>query len=192
MNRRSFLVAGAAFAALSATAAFADEDYVKDIVAFLKTHGYTDIAVSRTLLGRVRIIAVNSKGKRELICNPRTGEILRDVIITADGDMRPPMDTGTPRSGSIARIVAARTVRCGRQWRPEHSTRAPGIPARAAVTITAARTTRATTIAMTTTIAGMGAVEATTTIRDMAAAGQAEMTTTARATVPATTRQTLV
>jgi hypothetical protein len=83
-------------------------------------------------------------------------------------------------------------VRCGRQWRPEHPTRAPGILARAAVTITAARTTRATTIAMTTTIAGMGAVEATTTIRDMAAAGQVEMTTTARATVPATTRQTIV
>ena len=100
MNRRSFLVAGAAFAALSATAAFADEDYVKDIVAFLKTHGYTDIAVSRTLLGRVRIVAINSKGKRELICNPRTGEILRDVIITADGEMRPPVETGTPNSGS--------------------------------------------------------------------------------------------
>ena len=100
MNRRSFLVAAAAFAALPATAALADEDYVKDIVAFLETQGYADISVSRTLLGRVRIIAVNSKGKRELICNPRTGEILRDVIITADGDMRPPMDTGTPRSGS--------------------------------------------------------------------------------------------
>ena len=100
MNRRSFLVAGAAFAALCATAAFADEDYVKDIVAFLKTHGYTDIAVSRTLLGRVRIVAINSKGKRELICNPRTGEILRDVIITADGEMRPPVETGTFNSGS--------------------------------------------------------------------------------------------
>ena len=49
MNRRSVLVAGAAFAALSATAAFADEGYVKDIVAFLKTLSATPNAPAELL-----------------------------------------------------------------------------------------------------------------------------------------------
>ena len=85
MNRRSFLIAAAIFA-VPATAAWADEDYVTELVDLLKKQGFSDIEVTRTLLGRVRIVGVNSEGTRELICNPRTGEILRDVLIADDGN----------------------------------------------------------------------------------------------------------
>ncbi len=85
MNRRSFLIVTAAFAALPATAARASEDYVANLVELLKKQGFDEITVTRTLLGRVRIVGVNSNETRELICNPRTGEILRDVLIAADG-----------------------------------------------------------------------------------------------------------
>jgi len=91
MNRRSFLGASTAFVLLFATAAYADEDYVKDIVDWLDKHGYADIGVTRTLLGRVRIVATKDGRQRELVCNPRTGEILRDVWISAGGEMQPPL-----------------------------------------------------------------------------------------------------
>ena len=99
MNRRKFLAASATFTLLTIAAARADEDYVEAIVDWLQKQGYADISVTRTLLGRVRIIAVNSKGKRELVCNPRTGEILRDVLIGPDGGMLPP-PTQSASSGS--------------------------------------------------------------------------------------------
>jgi len=98
MNRRKFLAASATFTLLTIAAARADEDYVEAIVDWLQKQGYADISVTRTLLGRARIIAVNSKGKRELVCNPRTGEILRDVLIDPDGGMSPP--TQSASSGS--------------------------------------------------------------------------------------------
>lgn len=88
MNRRRFLLAATAFTLLSTTAARAD--YVEDIVKWLQKEGYGDIDVTRTLLGRIRIVAVKDGQQRELVCNPRTGEILRDVWISADGEMRPP------------------------------------------------------------------------------------------------------
>jgi hypothetical protein len=87
MNRRRFLLAVTAFTLLSTTAARAD--YVEDIVKWLDRQGYTDIEVARTLLGRARIRAEKDGGQRELICNPRTGEILRDVWIDAKGNIRP-------------------------------------------------------------------------------------------------------
>lgn len=87
MNRRRFLLAATAFTLLSTTAARAD--YVEDIVKWLDKQGYTDIEVGRTLLGRARILAEKDGGQRELICNPRTGEILRDVWTDANGNVRP-------------------------------------------------------------------------------------------------------
>ena len=44
----------------------------------LKNQGFTEIRISRTLLGRVRIKAEGGGFEREIIFNPRTGEILRD------------------------------------------------------------------------------------------------------------------
>ncbi|QIZ82609.1 hypothetical protein HFZ77_15160 [Thalassovita gelatinovora] len=48
------------------------------IVSQLKQQGYEQIAVSRTWLGRTRILAERGSERREIIINPRTGEILRD------------------------------------------------------------------------------------------------------------------
>lgn len=83
MNRRRFVGAAIAFTLLSTTAARAD--YVEDIVKLLGQQGYADIEVTRTLLGRVRIVAQKGGLRRELICNPRTGEILRDISLAAEG-----------------------------------------------------------------------------------------------------------
>ena len=44
--------------------------------------GFGKIEVTRTLLGRVRIVGTKGKVRRELVINPRTGEILRDVTLS--------------------------------------------------------------------------------------------------------------
>lgn len=103
MNRRSFLriCAGAcagASPALVADAAFADS-YQNAVVSQLRKQGYRQINVERTLLGRVRIVAARGGGSREIILNPRTGEILRDVLLAADGGVEPRI-SGDDNSGS--------------------------------------------------------------------------------------------
>ncbi|MFN3292639.1 MAG: hypothetical protein ACK4S2_11210 [Gemmobacter sp.] len=45
----------------------------------LQRQGLTSIETSRTLLGRTRIVGTGPEGRREVILNPRTGEILRDL-----------------------------------------------------------------------------------------------------------------
>lgn len=47
------------------------------------------ISVSSTLLGRARIVATSQDGYREIIVNPRTGEILRDVWLSLEGTSGP-------------------------------------------------------------------------------------------------------
>jgi hypothetical protein len=93
MNRRRFLLMSVGFTLLSTTAARAD--YVEDIVKWLTKEGYNDIDVTRTLLGRVRIVASKDGQLRELVCNPRTGEILRDVWSGAGGGERPAASSPT-------------------------------------------------------------------------------------------------
>lgn len=93
MNRRSFLslCAGGLAAAtpvLTAGAALA-EGYENSVVTQLRRQGYRKIDVERTLLGRVRIVAARGGGSREIILNPRTGEILRDVLLTPNGQIKP-------------------------------------------------------------------------------------------------------
>ncbi|MBE1295869.1 MAG: hypothetical protein GJ678_06420 [Rhodobacteraceae bacterium] len=55
----------------------------------LRSQGYGQIEVSRTFLGRYRIVASTDTVDREIIVNPGTGEILRDYI----------EDKGSERSG---------------------------------------------------------------------------------------------
>ena len=69
---------------LSATVALAD--YEQDIVRQLQDMGFARVEVSRTLLGRVRITAIGADGTREIILNPNTGEILRDLWLTQGGE----------------------------------------------------------------------------------------------------------
>lgn len=93
MNRRHFLAAGVAALALAATgAARASDghDYVEDIVDWLEDAGYTDISLVQSLLGRFVITAHLGSRIREIACNPRTGEILRDVWLNDPSGARPP------------------------------------------------------------------------------------------------------
>jgi hypothetical protein len=60
------------------------------VVQQLRQQGYVEFAVSRTLLGRVRVVATARDGsQREIVFNPATGEILRDYSEAADGDTVP-------------------------------------------------------------------------------------------------------
>ena len=93
MKRRHFLMTAVA-AVAAAHPAFA-QDIVSAIRAQLRAQGYTSISVTRTLLGRRRIFAKSDEYQREIIVNPRTGEILRDywtllpgVVATPDNDMQ--------------------------------------------------------------------------------------------------------
>lgn len=60
----------------------------QDIVtASLMAQGYEVQLVHWTLLGRIRIVAVNATIRREIVINPNTGEILRDYaqpLVTDD------------------------------------------------------------------------------------------------------------
>ncbi|NEX47875.1 hypothetical protein G3572_16820 [Rhodobacter sp. ETT8] len=62
------------------------KDFTQRVVEQLQEQGFASIVVERTLLGRTRILADSQRGRREIILNPRTGEILRDLwTVTSDG-----------------------------------------------------------------------------------------------------------
>jgi hypothetical protein len=87
MERRAFLMilgGGVSAATVGAAATFEDA-----VVAQLRAQGYGQITSAHTLLGRVRIVAILGDTQREIILNPRTGEILRDVIAGLDGTVVP-------------------------------------------------------------------------------------------------------
>ena len=104
MKRREF-VAGLLAGVVLASPAFAD-DIVESIVRQLKKQGFKAIIQERTLLGRVRIAAKRKDGTREIILNPRTGEILRDLWTPIDGGkggieiIRDPSGSGSGGSGT--------------------------------------------------------------------------------------------
>lgn len=77
MSRRGLLVSLVALGVGMAGPARADA--AADVVRQLRALGYTDFDVRRTLLGRVQIVATSATRRREIILNPRTGEILRDI-----------------------------------------------------------------------------------------------------------------
>lgn len=77
MNRRLFLLSMAAGLALPGALR---ADAISDpIVAELRRQGFGAISVEKTWLGRLRIVASGADGQREIVVNPQTGEILRDV-----------------------------------------------------------------------------------------------------------------
>lgn len=61
-------------------------DLVTSVTRQLLKQGYSDITTSQTWLGRTRIIAIGEDSRREIIVNPRTGEILRDFWQEIDDD----------------------------------------------------------------------------------------------------------
>ena len=79
MDRRYLLTALAAFAAAPAAAQNTEATPLVDqIVAELKFHGYDEFRISRTFLGRTRIVAESRDRIREVVFDTSTGEILRD------------------------------------------------------------------------------------------------------------------
>lgn len=92
MNRRALLFAGVAALVMTPRATLADP--VSDIVAQLRTLGFVDIAVTTTMLGRARVLSSQDGRFRELIVNPRTGEILRDAWIADRSDDDDSTDDG--------------------------------------------------------------------------------------------------
>ncbi|MFN3280518.1 MAG: hypothetical protein ACK40I_02450 [Tabrizicola sp.] len=82
MRRRAFLAGIAAGVALGAPASA--EDVTASIVRQLRRLGFRSIVQERTLLGRIRIVASRRDGVREIIVNPKTGEILRDLWTPKD------------------------------------------------------------------------------------------------------------
>lgn len=56
----------------------------EQVVGQLRRQGYREITLQRTLLGRTRIVATGSAGRREIILNPSTGAILRDYTDRSD------------------------------------------------------------------------------------------------------------
>ena len=85
MKRRTFLhgLTAASTMVLAGAGAFA-ASYADGVVDQLTRQGFFDIAVETTWLGRVRIFASRGDGQREIILNPRTGEILRDTWLAGD------------------------------------------------------------------------------------------------------------
>ena len=76
--------------------------YEDTVLAQLRVQGYSAIKVEYTLLGRVKISAQRDGGRREIILNPRTGEVLRDLWIAAEGGAAVPslIKEGAGGSGS--------------------------------------------------------------------------------------------
>jgi hypothetical protein len=72
------------------------------VVQQLREQGYVEFEVTRTLLGRIRVVAVALDGtEREVVFNPATGEVLRDYSEAADGSVAPRiLDRPAERSGT--------------------------------------------------------------------------------------------
>lgn len=62
------------------------ETKVEAITRQLMEQGYSEIEVSRTFLRRIQIEAKKGNAEREIIINPRSGEILRDYWEHEDND----------------------------------------------------------------------------------------------------------
>lgn len=92
MGRKKF-VGALVVGAMSAAPAMADV-YSERIVQQLEAQGFRSISTERTWLGRTRITAEGRAGQREIIVNPNTGEILRDLLLTGNGG-------GSGRSGLV-------------------------------------------------------------------------------------------
>jgi hypothetical protein len=69
-----FLILLLSFAPDGAHAQTVEDQVTEQLLA----QGYEDITFSRTLLRRLRVVALSETSERELILNPTTGQILRD------------------------------------------------------------------------------------------------------------------
>lgn len=78
----------AAGAVLWVSVAGADEPQsVARVLRALDAAGYHDIRAARTLLNRVRIVAERDGRRREIVVDPRTGELLRDYLDDGEAEV---------------------------------------------------------------------------------------------------------
>ena len=77
--KRRVVIGFVAALALVPSAALA-QGMAERIADELRRQGFTEIRGGTTLLGRGRVVGVGPEGRREIIFNPRTGEILRDYL----------------------------------------------------------------------------------------------------------------
>ena len=90
MKRRLFLSGlTTSLALVASTGSVLASSFSEDVVAQLVKLGFSDITAETTLLGRVRIVAKRSDGVREIVLNPRTGEVLRDTWLPTAGGTAP-------------------------------------------------------------------------------------------------------
>ena len=75
------------FSPFAAHADSKGDAFAAKVASQLKELGYSTVEVSRTFLGRIRVEATGSAGEREIIFNPRTGEILRDFSKAGHGGL---------------------------------------------------------------------------------------------------------
>ena len=104
MKRRRLLkgiLLAAGVQALTALPSFA-ATFVEQVVSQLRAQGFEAIEVERTLLGRTRIAAVRADGSREIVLNPTTGEILRDLWTSKSGGVAGSINIGgnEPENGN--------------------------------------------------------------------------------------------
>jgi hypothetical protein len=92
------LVAGA----MGTTPVMADV-YAQTIVEQLEAEGFRSISTERTWLGRMRIVAENGDGQREIVINPNNGEVLRDLWLAEGGDGSSSGGNGTSGMSSVNR-----------------------------------------------------------------------------------------
>lgn len=99
---RGGILAGLLVAATMAAGPARALDVVDAIVAELRSAGYAEIDVGRTLLGRTRIEASGGGAHREIILDPRTGEILRDYWEILDPSSAEPGQSGIIGGSKVA------------------------------------------------------------------------------------------
>ncbi len=87
-------------ALLGAPSAVVAQSIESQMISQLTDQGFDDLEITRTLLGRVRIIGYSDTYRRELVFNPATGEILRDYLVAISGTSRAAPRLFDPSDGS--------------------------------------------------------------------------------------------
>jgi hypothetical protein len=90
---------------------------VDDVILQLQAAGFTIDEVTRTLLGRIRVLASNQTTTREIVMSRATGEILSDVVRRRDPAQRDTSgrsDAGVAAQNGVAAGDTGSTASGGR------------------------------------------------------------------------------
>lgn len=90
----------------TAQAAYATERITPDMIsAALLAQGFVVQSSTRTMLGRIRIIAVRDSVWREIVLDSSTGQILRDYAVEfTKTDLPSPSVGDMPRGGDLVQM----------------------------------------------------------------------------------------